>query len=155
MSDRMAATITVPTWALHLPSIQAALAEDPADETIPRPDGTTELIQFEAPWGIWETLENALVAAGVAFDRQSDGLYEYDPETRCFRPATETDPGCDTHVLTLANGTPVVPLPQLQALAAAGPLTIDGITAALGLPAVSVAEWGQAHAPREEAPAHD
>ncbi|POB12188.1 hypothetical protein [Sulfobacillus sp. hq2] len=147
MSDRMVVTITVPSWALEIPAVAALLQDDPPEDMIPNPDGTTDLFQSEAPWGEWPALESLLITAGIAFDRHSDGKYEYDPETRFFRPAAADVPVCDATVLTLANGEPVVALATFKTLAQAGPLTVDAITQALGIPALSVAAWGQAHAP--------
>ena len=151
MSDRMAVTITVPSWALDVPSVARLLKEDPAEDFIDNLDGTTGVFQSEAAWGEWPALESLLITEGIAFDRHSDGKYEYDPETRFFRPAAGDLPACDVVVLTLANGEPVVPLDTLKALAQAGPLTVDTITEALGIPALSVADWGIAHTPAQDA----
>lgn len=149
MPDCMAATVTLPTWALTLPRVQAVLAEEPAHETETLPDGTTQLVQIDAPWGEWPALEEALVQAHIAFDRHSDAKYEYDAETRYFRPATATESGCDVVVPTLYDGEPVIRLADVTTLAEAGPLTLDRIRAALGVPPVSVAAWAAAHAPRD------
>ncbi|PSR27613.1 MAG: hypothetical protein C7B46_19310 [Sulfobacillus benefaciens] len=88
-----------------------------------------------------------MITEGIAFDRHSDGKYEYDPETRYFRPATADTPASDVRVLTLANGEPVVPLATLDTLRRTASLTWDAITAELGIPAQSVAAWSQAHRP--------
>lgn len=45
MPDCMAATVTVPTWALTHPGIVQA----PANETETVPDGTTRLVYIDAP----------------------------------------------------------------------------------------------------------
>lgn len=147
MSDHMALTLTLPSWALTRPSIAALLQEDPPEDLTNDPDGTTELFQPAASWGEWEALESLLITEGIAFDRHSDGIYEYDPETRYFRPATDDTPASDVRVLTLANGEPVVPLATLEALHRTASLTWDAITAELGIPAQSVAAWSQAHRP--------
>ena len=106
MSDHMALTLTLPSWALAVPSVAALLKNDPPEELIPGPDDTTDVFQSEASWGEWPELESLLVAEGIAFDRHSDGKYEYDPETRYFRPATADVPACNVTVLTWPMGNP-------------------------------------------------
>jgi hypothetical protein len=71
MSDHMALTLTLPSWALAVPSVAALLKNDPPEELIPGPDDTTDVFQSEASWGEWPELESLLVAEGIAFDRHS------------------------------------------------------------------------------------
>ncbi len=142
------ATIIVPTWALNRNAIQHALAQeghfDARDDV---GDGTMRLTQDQAAWGEFETLESALIKAGIAFDRLSDAKYEYDAEMRCFRPAAGVDGGLDVVVKTLQDHDPVISLSSLAQLAATEPLTLDAIRSYLALPRETVAEWAVRHAP--------
>lgn len=146
MPDYMPATIIVPTFALSLKMIQTALQiEGPFDETVTRNDGTTALSLHQAGWGEFAVLEIGLVAADIAFDRQSDASDEYDAEVRYFRPDTATGAGLDIVRKTLHNHDPILSLSSLAQLAASEPLTLDAIRAYLGLPEETVAEWTARH----------
>jgi hypothetical protein len=149
MSDYMTATLVLPTFALDLVAIQEALdREGLPNEESRASDGTATLIWAEAAYGEVPGVENALATLGIAFDRHSDAKYDYNAESRLFRPDTESV--CDATIYTLGDHQPVIPLANLEQLAKAGPLTIEAIRSYLGLPAQTVADW----AARNEGMAH-
>ena len=145
MSDRMTAVIEFPTFALELASIQTAVQEEGWDEQESYPDGTTWLTVHEAAWGELPTLEDALMNAGIAFDRRSDAKYEYDAEVRYFRPASDTTPPLDHTVSTLNDHVPVISLTDLEDLGRGRRLSVRAIRAHLGLPRDTVAQWARRH----------
>ena len=102
MADYMTGTLILPTFALTLDPIAAIFYHEAEfDEQDDQPNGTTMVIQHEAPYGEFPEPETALVAAGVAFDRHSDAKWDHNGEWRYFRPATSDTPGCDSIVNTL------------------------------------------------------
>lgn len=48
--------------------------------------GTLHLADIEASWGHFDVLEDFLATNGIAFDRRSEGKYEFDPELVQYRP---------------------------------------------------------------------
>jgi hypothetical protein len=52
-----------------------------------------EIESMEARWGQFEEMEDFLEEQSVAFDRLSDGRYEYSPELRRFRPPVISSDG--------------------------------------------------------------
>ena len=67
MADYMTGTLILPTFALTLDPIAAIFYDETeVDEQDDQPDGTTMVIQHEAPYGEFPELETALVAAGIA-----------------------------------------------------------------------------------------
>lgn len=65
---------------------------------------TLNLMDHEVAWGHFETLEPFLKEHNIAFDRWSEGKYEFDAELLQFRPGM-TQPFC---CATLQNQEPVV-----------------------------------------------
>lgn len=151
MSDYMTATLVMPAFALGFGAVQDAMdREGRPNEEMTHADETTTLVWAEAAWGEVSDLESTLKSLGIAFDRHSDANYDYNAESRLFRPGTEQSAACDVTIYTLGNHRPVITLFQLEELAEAGPLTIEVIRTHLGLTAQTVADW----AARNERRAH-
>ena len=149
MADYMTGTIILPTFALTLDPIAAIFYDETeVDEQDDQLDGTTMVIQHEAPYGEFPELETALVAAGIAFDRHSEPKWDFNGEWRYFRPAASDTPGCDSIVNTLPPDEPAITLTALTALAKTRRLSMKAIRTALGIPADSVAQWTHRHARR-------
>lgn len=149
MSDYMAATVTLPTWALALPAIADAIAAEDPDAVRAHTDGTTELSVESAAYGCLAVLKACLKRYGIAFDAHGDGRYEYDAVNRYFRPAEPGHPGVDSTVIASAwNNQPLVPLADLVRLQrATGRLSLRRIRSAMGLPPDSLAAWAAQHGP--------
>lgn len=146
MSDCMTVTLEFPTFALGLVAVQEALhREGSPNQEIPHPDDTTTLVWEELPWGEARDVEETLKTLGIAFDRHSDAKYEYNAESRMFRPATDGVPMQDVTVYAISNRQVVATLVDLAEWAKAGPLTIEAIRSHMGLPSETVVEWASKH----------
>lgn len=66
-------------------------------------DGILCFCDDQARYGEFETLEATLAKLGIAFDRESEGKYEYDPEIRHFRPGEMDEVHCTDH-----EGVPII-----------------------------------------------
>lgn len=121
MSDRMAAEIRIggKVKRSQLPKLCEAIraegvsfdwgdaqVDDIAPENITQyvnEDGVLCFCDDQAKYGEFEALEAILVKLGIAFDRDSEGKYEYDPETRSFRPGEMDEVRCTNH-----EGVPII-----------------------------------------------
>ncbi|GMU20588.1 MAG: hypothetical protein AMXMBFR13_06850 [Phycisphaerae bacterium] len=121
MSDRMSAEIRIggKVKRSHLPKLCEAIraegvsfdwgdaqVDDIAPENITQyvsEDGVLCFCDDQARYGEFEGLEAALVKLGIAFDRESEGKYEYDPEVRHYRPGEIDEVRCTNH-----EGVPVI-----------------------------------------------
>ena len=92
MSNRMCCEIRVggPLTGVqmtHLLHMEHWDVFDIITENSPRNEDSRIFLQyFEASNGEMPTVENWLVENRIAFDRYSDGRYEYNPEVRMYRP---------------------------------------------------------------------
>ena len=126
MADRMAAEIRiggkvprslVDALCAAIRSENAALewggghfAPADAQELMQARDGEHLCLRDDqAAWGELDELEEFLREHHIAFDRRSEGKYEYDPERVTYRP----DRGVEV-CLTTESGNPIVEVASLQ-----------------------------------------
>lgn len=97
MADHYSGNINIPKAFIN-PKIQAELDKErlkPAGEK----DDIVLFSDDEATNGQFDSLEFELVEAGVAFDGHSDGYCDISPESRYFRPGTDSADEIDITVL--------------------------------------------------------
>lgn len=95
------------------PEVRAALeAGGPYDEGPDAEDGMVRVVGYERWWGEFSTLEEKLVALGVAFDRYSESN---PPVERRFRPGRDGKPSVDVEIPQV-DGEPFVLLSELRKL---------------------------------------
>jgi hypothetical protein len=93
MADYYGATLSVPAH-LITPEIKAMIDEyiqkhETEDSVV---DGIFTLVSYEARWGEFEEIEEALVAAGITFDRETAPDYGNPAFTMYFRPGITPTP---------------------------------------------------------------
>ena len=93
MADYYGATLSVPAH-LITPEIKAMIDEyiqehETEDSVV---DGIFTLVSYEARWGEFEEIEEALVDAGIPFDRETGPDYGNPAFTMYFRPGITKTP---------------------------------------------------------------
>ncbi len=93
MSDRYAATIQFPHWAMSIPEIQKAVLNTFGAESdwkryydFENNDGILYFLDDQARYGEFEYLEPCLQEHNIPYDRWSDSYAEFDSEYVCWRP---------------------------------------------------------------------
>lgn len=85
------------------------------DEEMESNDGIQTYYLNETRDGMFEEIEEDLVALDIPFDRYSSGHYEIQPERRYFRPG---DDGCDRTIIMSENDGEYIPHEDVKELLA-------------------------------------
>lgn len=136
MADRMYAEINIPAILIVGDVAEAVKSEFSIDDDELRgiistsKNGVASFSQEEIAWGRFD-LEDELVDLSVPFDRHSAPKYEYQAETRAYRPASQCGrPEMDATVLTDNDGEPYITCKELFELFDRGE---DGISSRLAM----------------------
>lgn len=145
MADEMGANIAFPADALQIGRIRDLVDGEPPDgSALNTLEDGTAVLSGTVAWGQFGELERALKDLGIAFDRHSDGKYEYSPENLYFRPGKP-----DRLIPATQDGEPVVALEDLKVFAnAKGMIPLRKVLRDLGPPRETVAEWAVRNARR-------
>ena len=108
MSDRFWGEIAFPLVLMDKEIEEIIETETTGDSNIDKTDDLYFFGDPDAKYGEFEELEELLVNKGIPFDRHSEAKYEYEAETRKYRPPVGESGGCDVVINTNQDGHPVV-----------------------------------------------